>query len=43
MGTDVTEELHAGLPPDAGRAPYERIVAISRETLIAARDDIPDS
>ena len=28
---------------DAGRADYERIVVITRETLIAARGDIPDA
>jgi hypothetical protein len=42
IGTDATAEIEGILPPDAGRAPYERIVVISRETLIAAKHDIPD-
>jgi hypothetical protein len=42
IGTDVTEELEALLPADAGRADYERIVVVSRETLVAARRDIPE-
>lgn len=41
IGTDMTELLDGVLPKDAGRADYERIVVISRETLIAARGDIP--
>ncbi len=43
IGTDRTEELDPELPPDAARADYERIVVISRETLVRAKDDIPDS
>lgn len=39
--TDVTEELDGRLPADASRALHERIVAITRETLIRARADIP--
>lgn len=42
IGTDVTEELSDHLPADAGCADYERIVVVSRETLIRARNDIPD-
>jgi hypothetical protein len=42
IGTDMTGELDGLLPPDAGRAAYERIVVISRETLIHAKRDIPD-
>ncbi|MET8136631.1 MULTISPECIES: hypothetical protein [unclassified Streptomyces] len=42
IGTDVTETLDADLPPDASRADYERIVVVSRETLIHAKADIPD-
>ncbi|MFG2501974.1 hypothetical protein ACGFSB_27650 [Streptomyces sp. NPDC048441] len=42
IGTDETEALDRELPPDAGRADYERIVVISRETLIRAKVDIPD-
>ncbi|WP_433725967.1 hypothetical protein ACQP2Y_08030 [Actinoplanes sp. CA-051413] len=41
IGTDMTEELEGALPADAGRAGYERIVVITRETLIAAQSDIP--
>jgi hypothetical protein len=42
IGTDVTAELKPRLPRDAGVAPYERIVAITRETLVLAKPDIPD-
>jgi hypothetical protein len=41
IGTDMTERLEGALPKTAGRADYERIVVISRETLVAAREDIP--
>jgi hypothetical protein len=40
IGTDMTEELSGDLPPDAGVAPYERIVVITRETLLRAKGDI---
>lgn len=43
IGTDATAELEGLLPADAGRASYERIVVISRETLLHAKGDIPDS
>jgi hypothetical protein len=43
IGTDLTEELEGKLPPDAGRADYERIVVITRETLLSARGDIPQA
>jgi hypothetical protein len=42
IGTDRTDELEPLLPPDAGRADYERIVVVSRETLIKARRDLPE-
>lgn len=42
IGTDVTDRLGARLPADASRADYERIVAITRETLVRAKADIPD-
>jgi hypothetical protein len=42
IGTDRTEELDALLPGDAARANCERIVVITRETLIRAKKDIPD-
>jgi hypothetical protein len=43
VGTDRTEELEQVLPADASRADHERIVVITRETLIRARRDIPDA
>lgn len=43
IGTDATDSLDARLPADAARADYERIVVISRETLIRAKRDIPDT
>ncbi|MFJ4682571.1 hypothetical protein ACIQNG_34575 [Streptomyces sp. NPDC091377] len=43
IGTDVTDSLDSELPPDAGRAAHERIVRITRETLVKAKADIPDA
>ncbi|WP_405868708.1 MULTISPECIES: hypothetical protein [unclassified Streptomyces] len=43
IGTEATAELDGKLPPDAGRADYERIVIITRETLLRAKADIPDA
>lgn len=43
MGTEATATLESSLPPDVARADYERIVIISRETLIRAKRDIPDA
>lgn len=43
IGTEATETLDPELPSDAGRADHERIVVISRETLIRAKADIPDA
>ncbi|WP_217237397.1 hypothetical protein [Streptomyces sp. AC555_RSS877] len=43
IGTDVTQKLDEELPPDASRADYERIVVITRETLIRAKADIPEA
>ncbi|MCX5203736.1 hypothetical protein OG897_20040 [Streptomyces sp. NBC_00237] len=43
IGTDLTDTLDGALPSDAGRADYERIVVITRETLIRAKADIPDA
>jgi hypothetical protein len=40
IGTDLTAELDPALPPDAGRADYEKIVVITRETLVRAKADI---
>jgi hypothetical protein len=42
IGTDRTAELEALLPADASRADYERIVVITRDTLVRAKVDIPD-
>jgi hypothetical protein len=42
IGTDATEDLEAKLPPGSARADYERIVVITRETLVAAKRDIPE-
>ncbi|MEV6651521.1 hypothetical protein [Streptomyces sp. NPDC051219] len=43
IGTDRTAVLDPELPADAARADYERIVVVSRETLIRAKADIPDA
>jgi hypothetical protein len=43
IGTDMTELLEPLLPADAGRADYERIVVITRPTLLAAKPEIPDT
>ncbi|MFF0742314.1 hypothetical protein ACFYVL_18135 [Streptomyces sp. NPDC004111] len=43
IGTESTAVLDDELPADAGRADYERIVVISRETLIRAKAEIPDA
>ncbi|MFD6290300.1 hypothetical protein [Streptomyces sp. NPDC060205] len=43
IGTEATKALEEELPPDAGCADYERIVVISRETLVCAKADIPDA
>jgi hypothetical protein len=42
IGTEATAALDQELPPDAARADYERIVIISRDTLLRAKADIPD-
>lgn len=43
IGTDATDQLESKLPPGAARADYERIVIVSRETLLAAKRDIPEA
>jgi hypothetical protein len=40
VGTDRTAEMRTGLPADAGVAPYESIVVITRETPMAAVKDL---
>jgi hypothetical protein len=42
IGTDMTDQLEVKLPSDAGRADYERIVVVTRNTMIAAKRDLPD-
>ena len=42
IGTEATAALYDELPPGTPRADYERIVVISRETLVRAKADIPD-
>ncbi|MEV2191280.1 hypothetical protein AB0I02_09855 [Streptomyces phaeochromogenes] len=43
IGREATKELDPELPPDAARADYERIVIITRDTLVRAKADIPDA
>ncbi|MEV6395855.1 hypothetical protein AB0M39_13910 [Streptomyces sp. NPDC051907] len=43
IGREATALLERELPADARRAAYERIVVITRETLIMAKADIPDT
>ena len=40
IGTDRTAEYRDQLPSDAGVAPYERVVVITRETFVAAVKDL---
>ncbi|MBD0838162.1 hypothetical protein ICC28_05530 [Streptomyces sp. TRM68416] len=42
IGADKTDALESKLPADAGRSDDERIVVITRETLLRAKIDIPD-
>lgn len=42
IGTDMTDELKGLLPADASCGPDERIVVVTRETLVLAKTDIPD-
>ncbi|MFE9097092.1 hypothetical protein [Streptomyces sp. NPDC007264] len=43
IGTEATATLDSELPADAARADHERIVIISRETLVRAKAEIPDA
>jgi hypothetical protein len=43
IGTEATATLARELPADAKCAYYERIVIVSRETLVRAKPDIPDA
>ena len=40
IGTDRTMEMTGKLPPDAGVASYERIVIVTRETMLAAAKEL---
>jgi hypothetical protein len=42
IGIDMTEAVKDSLPATAGCGPDERIVRVPRQTLIAAKRDIPD-
>ncbi|KAB8192991.1 hypothetical protein FH608_021860 [Nonomuraea phyllanthi] len=42
IGTDVTEQVKGLLPEGMHCAPYERVVIVTRRTLIAAKRDLPD-
>ncbi|MDN0197511.1 hypothetical protein [Streptomyces sp. S.PNR 29] len=43
IGTEATPLLDPELPHDASRADDERIVVITRETLLRAKAQIPDA
>jgi hypothetical protein len=43
IGIDITDELGYQPLPDARCAPDERIVRVTRKTLLAARKDIPEA
>jgi hypothetical protein len=43
IGADATDALNSELPVDASCADYERIVVITRETLLNAKSDIPEA
>jgi hypothetical protein len=42
IGADITDIAKQRLPPSASCGPGERIVRISRLTLVGAKADIPD-
>ncbi|MEU8752329.1 hypothetical protein [Streptomyces chartreusis] len=43
IGTEATDDLDALLPPGVTRAEGERIVVITRDTIVRAKRDIPDA
>ena len=43
IGVDITDELGSQPLPDARCASNERIVRVTRKTLLEARKDIPDA
>ena len=42
IGSDITSEAAAILPPSVSCGPDERIIRIPRRTLIHAKSDIPE-
>jgi hypothetical protein len=42
IGSDITNDAAAKLPPSANCGPDERIIRIPRRTLVLAKPDIPD-
>ena len=43
IGTEATDDLDSLLPPGVTRADGERIVVITRETIVRAKRDIPEA
>ncbi|EGX61655.1 hypothetical protein SZN_01909 [Streptomyces zinciresistens K42] len=43
IGTEATADLEPLLPADAARGADERIVVITRDTLVRAKRDLPDA
>ncbi|MFJ8821578.1 hypothetical protein ACIREE_07310 [Streptomyces sp. NPDC102467] len=43
VGTDATESLRGRLPRGVTLAPGERVVVITRATLVSAKRDLPDA
>lgn len=43
IGREATAALESELPADASRGEDERIVVVTRETLLRAKADIPDA
>ncbi|OON75183.1 hypothetical protein B1H18_23460 [Streptomyces tsukubensis] len=43
IGTEATATLESELPADASCGADERIVIVSRETVLRAKADIPDA
>jgi hypothetical protein len=41
VGTDITTQAVAAMPPGPGVGPEERVIRIPRNVLIAAKADIP--
>lgn len=43
IGTEATDDLDSLLPPGITRGDGERIVVITRETIVRAKRDIPEA